>query len=312
MPSQRTGLQIIEVEQIELNPVIENAIEVVRLAAAAKNIQLESRITPLSLKLLGDPSRLQQVLWNLLSNAIKFTPAGGRIDISSDYIDGMAQIQIRDTGKGIDADFLPYVFDRFRQADSSYSRSNSGLGLGLSIVYHLVELHGGSIRAESGGEEQGAMFTLRLPLLADTQKSSALCVVEAVAEVDVANQPVAAMAQIPSLAGVRVLLVDDEAYLRQLFTTMLDEYGVETSAAASATEAISMLRANPDRYDLLLSDIGMPEQDGYSLMRQIRTLSVEEGGEIPAAAITAYAKDDDRRSLRVFRFMSLSRSIQLN
>ncbi|MCC3509266.1 MAG: response regulator [Microcoleus sp. PH2017_17_BER_D_A] len=297
LPSQRTGLQIIEVEQIELNPVIENAIEVVRLAAAAKNIQLESRITPLSLKLLGDPSRLQQVLWNLLSNAIKFTPAGGRIDISSDYIDGMAQIQIRDTGKGIDANFLPYVFDRFRQADSSYSRSNSGLGLGLSIVYHLVELHGGSIRAESGGEEQGAMFTLRLPLLADTQKSSALSVLEAVAEVDVASQPVVAIPQIPSsLAGVRVLLVDDEAYLRQLFTTMLDEYGVETSAAASATEAISMLTANPDRYDLLLSDIGMPEQDGYSLMRQIRTLSVEEGGEIPAAAITAYAKDDDRRS----------------
>lgn len=165
-----TGKFRIEVEQIELVPLIENAIELVRLAATAKNIQLESSISPLTVKLLGDPSRLQQVLWNLLSNAIKFTPAGGRIDITLDYIDGMAQIQIRDTGKGINADFLPYVFDRFRQADSSDSRSNSGLGLGLSIVYHLVELHGGSICAESGGEQQGATFTLRLPLGADTEK----------------------------------------------------------------------------------------------------------------------------------------------
>ncbi|MEG3849589.1 chemotaxis protein CheB [Microcoleus sp. herbarium19] len=276
---------------IELNPLVENAIEVVRLAAAAKNIQLESSLTPLTAKVLGDPSRLQQALWNILSNAIKFTPAGGRVDIALFCIDGMAQIQIRDTGKGIHPDFLPYVFDRFRQADSSYSRKDSGLGLGLSIVRHLVELHGGTVDAESSGEGQGATFTVRLPLRTD-EGSSTPSVLE---PVDWANEPAMPAADIPSLAGVRVLVVDDELDMRQLFTTILEEYGVEACAAASATEALSMLTANPERYDVLLSDIGMPEQNGYSLIRQVRALSAEAGGQIPAAALTAYARDDDRK-----------------
>jgi two-component system CheB/CheR fusion protein len=154
--------------EVEINPLVENAIGVISFAAEAKNIHIESRLSPLKPKILGDPSRLQQVVWNLLSNAIKFTPAGGRIDIALDYFDGMAQIQISDTGKGIHPDFLPYVFDRFRQADSSFSRRDSGLGLGLSIVRHLVELHGGTVTAESSGEGQGATFTVRLPLRTDT------------------------------------------------------------------------------------------------------------------------------------------------
>ncbi|MEG4421154.1 chemotaxis protein CheB [Microcoleus sp. LAD1_D5] len=162
-----TGQFRLNPAQIELNPLLENAIGVVRLAAEAKNIQLECSISPLTRKVLGDPSRLQQVLWNILSNAIKFTPAGGRIDIALDYIDGMAQIQISDTGKGIHPDFLPYVFDRFRQADSTHSRREGGLGLGLSIVRHLVEIHGGTVSAESPGEGQGATFTVRLPLRTD-------------------------------------------------------------------------------------------------------------------------------------------------
>jgi two-component system, chemotaxis family, CheB/CheR fusion protein len=278
--------------QMDLTPVIQNAIEVVLLAAEAKNIQLESSLTPLTVKVLGDPSRLQQVLCNLLSNAIKFTPAGGKVDIGLDCIDGMAQIEISDTGKGIHPDFLPYVFDRFRQADSSHSRADSGLGLGLSIVRHLVELHGGTVDAESAGEGQGATFTVKLPLRTDIEESSMLSFLESVDFGDELAEP---MAEIPSLAGLRVLVVDDELDMRQLFITMLDRYGVEAIAAASATEAISILTANPEKYDVLLSDIGMPEQNGYSLIRQIRTLSAEAGGQIPAAALTAYARDVDSR-----------------
>ncbi|MEG4517542.1 MULTISPECIES: chemotaxis protein CheB [unclassified Microcoleus] len=162
-----TGQFRLNASEIELNPLVENAIKVVRLAAEAKNLQMESRLTPLKLNVLGDPNRLQQVVWNLLSNAIKFTPAGGRIEVALDYIDGMAQIQVSDTGKGIHPNFLPYVFERFRQADSSFSRREAGLGLGLSIVRHLVELHGGTVSAESSGEGQGATFTVRLPVRTD-------------------------------------------------------------------------------------------------------------------------------------------------
>ncbi|MEG4073252.1 CheR family methyltransferase [Microcoleus sp. Pol14C2] len=166
-----TGQFRLTASEIELNPLVANAMEVVRLAAEAKNLQIESRLTPLTLNVLGDPNRLQQVVWNLLSNAIKFTPAGGRIEVALDYIDGMAQIQVSDTGQGIQPDFIPYVFDRFRQADSSCSRREAGLGLGLSIVRHLVELHGGTVSAESPGEGQGATFTVRLPLRTDIRES---------------------------------------------------------------------------------------------------------------------------------------------
>jgi len=166
-----TGQFRLNALEIELNPLVENAMEVVRFAAEAKNLQLESRLSPLPRKVLADPNRLQQVLWNLLSNAIKFTPAGGRIEIALDYIDGMAQIQVSDTGKGIHPNFLPYVFDRFRQADSSNSRRDGGLGLGLSIVRHLVELHGGTVGATSSGEGQGATFSVRLPLRTNIPES---------------------------------------------------------------------------------------------------------------------------------------------
>jgi two-component system, chemotaxis family, CheB/CheR fusion protein len=293
-----TGQFQLNPSEIEINPVIENAIGLITLAASAKNIQIESRLNPLKQTLLGDAPRLQQVLWNLLSNAIKFTPAGGRIDITLDYIDGMAQIQISDTGKGIGADFLPYVFDRFRQADSSYSRRDAGLGLGLSIVRHLIELHGGTVEASSSGEGQGATFTVRLPLPKDIEQSSTQRLLEAVDSPKEPPEPV----DIPSLAGVRVLVVDDELDIRLLFTTMLEQYGAEVHAAASTTEALDLLRANPEQYDVLLSDIGMPEQDGYSLIRQIRALDAEAGGKIPAAALTAYARDDDLRRAIVAGF----------
>ncbi|MBO3461472.1 PAS domain-containing protein [Aetokthonos hydrillicola Thurmond2011] len=285
-----TGKFRLNAYHIELVPVIESAIDIVRLAANAKNIQLECRLSALNERVLGDPDRLQQVIWNLLSNAIKFTPAGGKITISLDYIDTIAQIEITDTGQGIKADFLPYVFERFRQADGSYTRLNTGLGLGLAIVRHLVELHGGTVHAHSLGEQQGATFTVRLPVQTELEKSS---LISPPSLPDFAAQPKEPLGNIPSLAGVRVLFVDDEPDMLKLFTTMLESYGIEVTTSASASEALSILTANPNKYDVLISDIGMPEVDGYELIRQVRALSPEDGGNIRAAALTAYIREQD-------------------
>jgi two-component system, chemotaxis family, CheB/CheR fusion protein len=274
---------------IELASVIEEAMEVVRVSAEAKNIQVESRLDHSTRKLSVDSTRIQQVVWNLLSNAIKFTPEGGRIEVTLKY-DAQAEIQVIDTGRGISADFLPYVFDRFSQADSSKTRVNTGLGLGLSIVRHLVELHGGTVHAESQGEEQGATFTVRLPLPQTNSQDSLLSVIEPVVSTEV---PERLLANISSLEAVRVLVVDDEANIRELFTTVLEVYGVEVTAVASAKGAISALLSSPGRYDVLLSDIGMPEENGYMLIRQVRALSAEAGGQIPAAALTAYVRDEE-------------------
>ncbi|OUL30729.1 ATPase [Nostoc sp. T09] len=276
----------LDAEPIKLVTVIEAAVEVVRLSAEAKNIQIETRLDRTDRRINADPNRLQQVFWNLLSNAIKFTPTGGRIAIALEYTDFHAQIQVNDTGRGIKADFLPFIFERFRQADGSRRRSNPGLGLGLSIVRHLVELHGGTVEAESPGEDQGATFTVRLPLQTHSTEISLPTTRQLIALQDQLEVPTG---NITSLAGVRVLIVDDEADIRQLFAIILEQYGVEVTAVASASAALSTLRANPNGYDVLLSDIGLPEQDGYDLIRQVRTLDTEAGGQIPAAALTAYA-----------------------
>jgi two-component system CheB/CheR fusion protein len=225
------------------------------------------------------------VIWNLLSNAIKFTPARGRIAVTLEYTPYQAQIQISDTGQGITADFLPYIFERFRQADGSRTRSNPGLGLGLSIVHHLVELHGGTVEATSPGEGQGATFTIRLPLQSVQSQMTYLTPSEPYSF----TRPDLSTDNIDSLAGLRVLVVDDEADIRQLFKLILEEYGIEVTTVASASAALSTLMANPNGYDVLLSDIGLPGEDGYSLMRQVRTLDAQIGGQIPAAALTAYA-----------------------
>jgi two-component system CheB/CheR fusion protein len=270
---------------MELAPVIRAAIEVVRVSAEAKQIQLESRLDPAPKQIFGDPIRIQQIVWNLLSNAIKFTPAQGRVEITLEYIDSMAQIQVSDTGKGISADFLPYVYDRFRQADSTLTRQNTGLGLGLTIVRHLVELHGGTVDAESLGEGQGATFTVRLPL----QSKIAEPRVNSLDAINI-KMPVG---DIPSIAGVRVLIVDDAAEVREIFTALLEANQAIVTTVASASEAIATLTANPSAYDVLLSDISMPGEDGYTLIRRIRELSPEAGGQIPAAALTAHARSDD-------------------
>jgi two-component system CheB/CheR fusion protein len=276
---------------LDLAWVIEAAIEVVQISADAKQIHIESRFEPMAEKIVGDSTRLQQVIWNLLTNAIKFTPAGGRVDVTLEFLNAQAQITVSDTGQGMSAEFLPYVFDRFSQADNSQTRSNPGLGLGLTIVRHLVELHGGTVEVESPGEDKGATFIVRLPLRANLEESSPLSVVETAkptGKVGVSAE------DIPSLVGVRVLVVDDDADTRELFAIALEHYGATVTVVASAGEAIATLTKNPKDYHVLLCDISMPEEDGYTLIRQVRALSAEAGGNIPAAALTALARHEDR------------------
>ncbi|MBD2499481.1 chemotaxis protein CheB [Anabaena azotica] len=280
-----SGRLRMDAQVVELVPIIEAAIAVVRLAAEAKNIQIYTNLDSTRKPIVGDPVRLQQVIWNLLSNAIKFTPVRGRIDVTLEYTSIEAQIQVKDTGQGITPDFLPHIFERFRQADGSRTRSNPGLGLGLSIVCHLVELHGGTVEATSPGEGQGTTFTIRLPLQSIQSQMSYLTPSESYTF----TRPELSIDNIASLAGLKVLVVDDEADIRQLFKLILEEYGVEVTTVASASAALSTLMANPNGYDVLLSDIGLPGEDGYSLMRQVRALDAEIGGQIPAAALTAYA-----------------------
>jgi two-component system, chemotaxis family, CheB/CheR fusion protein len=277
---------------IDLLSVIAAAIHVASPSADAKNIQIESVLgSPDTHRVSGDPERLQQVLSNLLSNSIKFTPPGGQVTVKLDRIGSFARVQVIDTGQGISADFLPHVFEHFRQADSSTTRAHGGLGLGLSIVSYLVEAHGGTIQAESPGEGQGTTMTVKLPLQnlhPNTSVSSDL------SPVSKAEQEVP-LDTMPTLLGLRVLVVDDEAGLLELLKTMLEEYGAQVTAVTSAKEAIAQLRANPLEYDILLSDIGMPHEDGYALIRQVRALNAELGGQIPAIALSAYARQEEQR-----------------
>lgn len=269
------GKLSLNVSPVNLTSAIAAAIETMRLAAEAKSINLQTVFEPHIGHVAGDSNRLQQVIWNLLSNAIKFTPQGGQVEISLAASGSQAQLQVRDTGKGISADFLPYVFDYFRQADGATTRKFGGLGLGLAIVRHIVELHGGTVKAESLGDEQGATFTVMLPLMKINSKS-----------LEIDRQPDDSV----HLNGVKVLLVDDEDDTRDLIAFILEQSGAEVIQVASAMEA---LQAIPQfQPNLLLSDIGMPDVDGYMLMRQIRAMLPELGG-MPAIALTAYAGEVD-------------------
>ncbi|MEH2128927.1 ATP-binding protein [Nostoc sp.] len=257
--------------------VIEGGLETVRLAAEAKNIQIQRMLDASFGQVLGDSGRLQQVIWNLLSNAVKFTPEGGKIDIKLECADAQAQITVTDTGKGISPDFLPYVFEYFRQADSTITRKFGGLGLGLAIVRHLVELHGGTIQAESLGEGQGSIFRVRLPLIKKdlTPKQ----------DIDVAA--LNSSPPIEILAGIQILVVDDDNDTRDFHTFVLEQAGAMVTAVTSAKEALQILAESEP--DMLLSDIGMPEMDGYMLMRQVKALQANQAKQIPAIALTAYA-----------------------
>ncbi len=262
---------------VDLKIAIASALETVRLAAEAKSIQIQTVLSNDIGKVLGDGDRLQQVMWNLLSNAVKFTPTDGLVEVRLEQVGLDAQIQVIDTGKGINPEFLPYVFDYFRQADAKTTRVFGGLGLGLAIVRHLVELHGGTVQAESLGEGQGATFTVKLPLL----KNSELRVSSGEAfQAELSNDDTL-------LAGVQILLVDDQADVREFFSFALEQYGATVTAVESADEALqTLVQSKPD---ILLSDIGMPLMDGYMLLREVRKLPPEQGGQIPAIALTAYA-----------------------
>ncbi|MBN3942613.1 ATP-binding protein [Nostoc sp. NMS9] len=262
---------------VNLVLVIEGGLETVRLAAEAKNIQIQTMLDASFGQVLGDSGRLQQVIWNLLSNAVKFTPEGGKIDIQLERLDAQAQITVSDTGKGISPDFLPYVFEYFRQADGTTTRKFGGLGLGLAIVRHLIELHGGTIWAESLGEGQGAIFRVRLPLIKKDLTAKQ-------------NINVAALNPSPPteiLAGIQILVVDDDDDTRDFHTFVLEQAGAIVTAVTSAKEALQVLAESEP--DMLLSDIGMPEMDGYMLMRQVKALQANQAKQIPAIALTAYA-----------------------
>ncbi|MEH1826188.1 MAG: PAS domain S-box protein [Nostoc sp.] len=262
---------------VDLKVAIAAALETVRLAAEAKSIQIQTVLSNDIGKVLGDSDRLQQVMWNLLSNAVKFTPTEGLVEVHLKQVGLDAQIQVIDTGKGISPEFLPYVFDYFRQADAKTTRVFGGLGLGLAIVRHLVELHGGTVQAESLGDGLGATFTVSLPLL----KNSELRVSSGEpSQLELSNDDTL-------LAGVQILLVDDQADVREFFSFVLEQYGATVTAVESADEALqTLVQSSPD---ILLSDIGMPLMDGYMLLREVRKLPPEQGGQIPAIALTAYA-----------------------
>ncbi|HEV2761959.1 MAG TPA: ATP-binding protein [Pyrinomonadaceae bacterium] len=236
----------------------------------------------------GDPDRLQQVVWNLLSNAVKFTPRGGRVQVRLCGADSQVELAVSDTGAGIEPEFLPHVFDRFRQAEMGTTRRHGGLGLGLAIVRHLVELHGGTVEAESAGAGQGTTIRVRLPVAPFSDAGRAASAAAVGSHPPAAGAP----AVLPPLGGVKVLAVDDDPETRQLLSEILGRCGAQVMSAPSAVDALELLRTW--RPDVLLSDIGMPGGDGYALIRQVRALPREQGGATPAAALTAYAGPDDR------------------
>jgi len=257
---------------VDLTDTIQAAIETMRLAAEAKMIQIEVILNPDVRLVSGDSNRLQQVIWNLLSNAVKFSPQGGKVLLRLEQLEDQAQITISDTGRGIHPNFLPHVFDYFRQADGATTRKFGGLGLGLAIVRHLVELHGGTVKAESPGEGLGATFRVRLPLMATQSKNLSY---------------ERSLEQSDDLSNISILVVDDETDTRDFVVFLLEQSGAKVTAVASAAEALAVIA--DFKPDLLLSDIGMPDIDGYMLMQQVRQLLPHQGGQVPAIALTAFA-----------------------
>ena len=282
----------LDVQEVDISDVIKAAVASVRHSADVKDIRLQVVLDPLAGPVRGDPARLQQCFWNLLSNAVKFTPKQGKIQVTLERVNSHLEVCVIDNGQGISPEFLPHLFERFRQADASTTRRHGGLGLGLSIVKHLVELHGGTVRAKSAGEGKGSTFCIELPLM----------VVRSVEQSKPRSHPrsyQASEAAIdhPSLAGITVLAVDDEADARLLIKRVLENCGARVLLAASSEEALDLLKQN--RPNMIISDIGMPGEDGYAFIHKVRLLSDEQGGNIPAAALTAFARAEDRtRALR--------------
>jgi signal transduction histidine kinase/ActR/RegA family two-component response regulator len=282
-----TGKMRLDVRAVDLPAVVATALDAVRPAAEAKGIRLQSVLDPRAGPITGDPDRLQQVVWNLLSNAVKFTPKGGRVQVHLQRINSHVEIVVSDTGQGIAPDLLPVIFERFRQADSSSTRAHTGLGLGLALVRHLVELHGGGVEAQSAGEGRGATFVVKLPLT--------IAAVPTGQPTPRVHPTALSMEPAPDgarLDGLRIMLVDDDPDALDLATTILEGAGAAVRRCHSVPEALGAL---PEwRPDVLVSDIEMPDEDGYSLIRKVRALAAEDGGRTPAVALTAYGRKQDR------------------
>jgi signal transduction histidine kinase/CheY-like chemotaxis protein len=279
-----TGKLRLNVQRVELSGIIDAALEAVRPAAEARGIQLHREIEPITQPVHGDGGRLQQILWNLLSNAVKFTPEGGRVQVVLSRAGSQVEIRVSDTGSGIHADFLPYVFERFRQADASATREHGGLGIGLALVKQLTELHGGEVRAASDGAAKGSTFTVKLPLAILPAKDE-----------DLRQQPRAPAwmsasvdESAPHLKGIKVLAVDDEPDTLEVIQRILEDRGAEVTTIRTAEEALAAL--DGEQFDILLSDIGMPKRDGYDFIVEVR----KRGVKAPATAVTAYARSEDR------------------
>ncbi len=281
-----SGKLRLELHPIDLEPSIQGALDAVRPAMKVKEIELTISVAPVEGVVMGDAHRLQQVLWNLLANAVKFTSKGGRIEVSMQQFESFVEITVSDSGRGISAEFLPYVFDRFRQADSSSTRQHGGLGLGLAIVRHVTELHGGSVQATSDGPERGATFKISLPVASATQNAAG----EETENAE--NHMIPATDSAHLLSNMRVLLVDDEYDTREMFSAALRRYGAQVKTCATVREALATLPTWQPR--VVVSDIGMPDEDGYELIRQVRALPADQGGDVPAMALTAYARSTDR------------------
>jgi PAS domain S-box-containing protein len=276
-----------DVRPVELPPVIDNAIATVLPAAEAKGVKLQMLIDPRAPVVSGDADRLQQVVWNLLSNAVKFTPRHGRIQVRLERVNSHVEIVVSDTGAGIREDFLPHVFERFRQGDTGPTRKTGGLGLGLAIVRHIVEMHGGTVQALSEGEGKGSTFVVRLPL--QIVQTAATPTEKREHPLTASGAPLPAL---QDLSGVRVLAVDDEADSRGLLRVVLESAGATVTTAASAAEALGLLASSPP--DVMVADIGMPEMDGFDLIKHVRMLPNPAAAQVPAAALTAFARSEDR------------------
>lgn len=284
-----TGKLRLEITELDLSEVITAAVDAARPAAEAKGIDLQVRLDPETGVICGDANRLQQIVWNLLSNAVKFTPKNGRVRLRLEKNNSHVEIIVSDTGKGIGPEFLPYIFDRFRQADQTTTRRQGGLGLGLSITRQLVEMHGGTVHAESEGEGKGATFTVKLPGSKNVVPQNGQ---ERKERVFSAGEKESEFRCVPELSGVRFLVVDDEADSRELLSTVLAQCGATVTAKESAAEALEALENAV--FDILISDIGMPDEDGYALIGKVRKLSTKKYSRIPAVALTAYARREDR------------------
>ncbi|HEX4448040.1 MAG TPA: ATP-binding protein [Polyangiaceae bacterium] len=290
-----TGKIRITPSQVDLNNVVEMAIEAVRPAAAAKRLQLDLVIDDTDAVMRGDGDRLQQVAWNLLANAVKFTPKNGFVRVRVARVASDLQLTVEDSGAGITADFLPHVFEGFRQSETGGSRAHGGLGIGLSIARHIVDLHGGSIEARSPGPGKGATFVVRLPISPLVSTTLGVSRVPATTKA-----PAAAVALPAGLVGIRVLVVDDEPDARELVAYVLERSGMEVRAAGSAAGALKELETYTPH--VIVSDIGMPDEDGYSLIRRVRTLAADDKKRIPAIALTAFARNEDRKRALVEGF----------